>query len=301
MANKKYVKIKGTKVEPDGTGYFRGDNKRFYYGNPSKNGYVVETKESIADRARKIAAERNHSPDVLDIIDDNLDGLIPKVTLSDFILATILTLAFIAFVTVTFAIYSVFYGTLFSWPYYVRSVIQNLARGAFDLPLILIMVMLVFLLVYFAFCAHEVLSKRITRTSRYVAVGMIGASLLLILVRVLSGYIDFGGFLESILLAATLVALPSLILCFLCHLVTKEQRGDQRWFITRAAKLICPAFIGKSTGMIVFGVIVFLLAVVATMVLNMFSAWGAGAPAVVGTFYAMGIVCTAMGIIDKAK
>ncbi len=302
MSEKKWVNLKGTKVGADGTGYYRGTNGRYYYGNP-KNGYVRETYQSVAEREKRAAAQQNHSPDIhdsmFDAVANNLGGM--AIRPGDFIISTILSFALIAFFAITFAIYFVFYGALFSWPNYIRSIIRNVARGAIDFPLILIVIMLVFLFAYFSFCVYEVLSKRITRTMRYVVVSMIGASLLLVLVRILSGYIDFGGFLESILQAATLIALPSLILCFLCHLVTKKQRDDRRWFITRAAKLICPVFIGKSTGMIVFGVIIFLLAAALTLIANTLAGWGGGGPSVVGTFFAMGIVCTTMGIIDKVK
>ena len=71
MGEKKWVKIEGTKVGADGTGYFRGLNGRYYYGN-LKNGYLRETNQSRAARERRAAAQQNRSPDLLDDIDDSL-------------------------------------------------------------------------------------------------------------------------------------------------------------------------------------------------------------------------------------
>lgn len=300
MSEKKWAKLKGTKVGADGTGYYRGTNGRYYYGNP-KNGYVRETYQSVAEREKRAAAQQDRSPDIYDSMFDAVANNLGEVKLrpQDIIISTILSVALITFAAVTFVMYVIFYGTLYSWPHYVRETIQNFARGAFDLPLILMLITLVFMLAYFSFCVHEVLSKRITRTMRYAVVSIIGATVLLAFVRIFSGYIGLAEFLEAVFIAASLSALPSLILCFLGHLVTKEQRGDQRWFITRASKFICPAFIGKSTGMIVFGLLMFLLGLLLSIFYKADAP--ASAQAVRNTFFVMGVVCSAMGIIDKVK
>lgn len=55
--NKK-IKIEGTRVGADGTGYWRGSDGKFYYGNPSRNGYVTETLEEQQKRMRAEEARR---------------------------------------------------------------------------------------------------------------------------------------------------------------------------------------------------------------------------------------------------
>lgn len=39
------MKVHGTRVGSDGTGYYRGSDGKYYYGNP-QNGYLTETIES---------------------------------------------------------------------------------------------------------------------------------------------------------------------------------------------------------------------------------------------------------------
>ena len=297
MSEKKWVKIEGTKVGADGTGYFRGINGRYYYGN-LKNGYLRETNQSRAARERRAAAQRNHSPDLLDDIDDSLSTFSEwePITFGD-IFALLFMSAAVAFFAVAIVIFMVFYGITFIWPTYIGSIVRNFARGTVDPPLVLMAASVVFLLAYFLFCSYTVFSKKSPRTKQYLVVGTIGATILLAMIRVLSGNVSMGEIFEALFVSVALSALPALVLCFFGHLVTKEQRGDQRWFITRVAKLISPVFIGHSTGLIIFGAIV----AVVGLGLSALPKSDVDVQHICVAFMAMGVLFLAMGIIDKVR
>ena len=289
MATGKNIKATPTSVGFDGTGYFRGNDGKYYYGNP-QNGYLKESIQSQRNSAAKEASYQPGSPCPPSPIYD--DASAPSGgTILDFILCAGLAIKILFWLFVFGAVFAVlsalFFGTLYSWPFLIKMLIQDFAGGIFDLRLILMAAVLLALLAYFIFCAHTVFTKRISCLKRFLIPGVIVAILLALICSV-SGL----GFFDMLVTSISLLALPTFLLCFFEHLVTKGQRGDQRWFITRAAKLIAPFFIGKSTGMIVFGAIIAVLGVATIASGELFMPMN---------LILMGSLLTAMGILSKAK
>lgn len=298
------MKLTRTSGTFGGTGYFRGDDGNYYYGTPS-NSYVTETIQSQKQHAPQTSSSGTY--DRASTSTGNTDnyssgyggGTNLNGSLLGAILFTVASLAVFSFLMCTMIIFAVFYAVFFSWPYYIRTTAQNYLRGAHDLPLILITVMLISLIAYFLFCSYKIFSQKQMRSKRYFITAVLAAGLLLALIRVRVGGFELSAVAGGLFSGLSLATLPTIVLCFFEHLVTKKQRGDNRWFITLVSKHAGALFSKSPVGMLPFGIIVVVLGTVFLFILgdaariNDIQFWNA--------FRAMGALFAAMGIIDSAR
>lgn len=298
------VNVTGTHVGSDGTGYFQGDDGRYYYGN-LQNGYLTESLQSQAARA----AEESSSVQS-NVYDSSYDDYDPAVyssspeaagpsgiSVGSSILCVLLSIKlicwFFSFVGVFLALAALFFGTLYAWPYIFKVIFFDFVNNIRNPGRLLVIVAVFALLAYFIFSSYTILFKRVLRLKRFLIVSGIAAVVLTALCS--RGRPE--DFFVLLLIAVSLLALPTLLLCFFEHLATKERRRDQRWFITRASKLIARYFVKKSTGMVVYGSVIVVLGILFTSV-DRSSAVGWFLSL---NFISMGALLAAMGIIDKVR
>lgn len=260
----KKIDATATSTGADGTGYYRGNDGRFYYGNP-QNGYLTETEQSKAYRAREegVPSQLGSSRPAYNSSTPSSGSGSFLDRVAEFIVCSVLAVKLLfwllSFLAVFAALSALFFGTLYSWPFFIRLLVLDFANGIVNPGRILIMVVLLALIAYFAFCSYTVFAKRVSRLKQF----LIPSAVIAVLLALVSsrGGQNSGDFFVLLIMSFALLALPTLLLCFFEHLITKEQRGDQRWLIIRVAKRIGPFLPGKSTGMIVFGAIIAALGV----------------------------------------
>ena len=295
----KKIDATATRTGADGTGYYQGSDSRYYYGNP-QNGYLTETEQSQAYRAREegVPSQLGSSRPAY-----NYNASAPSSgsgsfldRVAEFVVCSVLTVKILfwvlSFLAIFAALSALFFGTLYSWPFFVRLLVLDFANGIVNPGRILVMVVLLALIAYFAFCSYTVFTKRVSRLKQFLIPSAVVA-VLLALVSSRGGQ-NSSDFFVLLIMSFALLALPTLLLCFFEHLITKEQRGDQQWFIVRVAKRIGPFLPGKSTGMIIFGAIIAALGVLCPVM-------HIGGLFVTVNLVLEGGLLAAMGILCKVK
>lgn len=295
----KKIDATATRTGADGTGYYRGSDGRYYYGNP-QNGYLTETTQSQEYRAREeggsvqLNSSRPAYGHNASSPSSGSGSILDRMV--EFIVCAGLTIKMLfwicSFLAVFATLSALFFGTLYGWPYFIKLLFSDFAHGIVNPGRILIVVVLLALVAHFAFCTYSVFTKRVSCLKRFLIPSVVIA-VLLALVSSRGGQ-NSGDFFVLLVMSFALLALPTLLLCFFVHLVTKEQRGDQQWFIVRIAKLIGPFLPGKSTGMIIFGAIIAALGVLCP-------AMNIGGLFVTVNLVLEGALLAAMGILYKVK
>ncbi len=248
------MKIHGTKVGSDGTGYYRGSDGKYYYGNP-QNGYLTETIQSQKQVAQMASVPELGYGDMNGAYSSPIScegGFLESVMVA---VAGIAAAALMAAILIAVIISSIIYCCISVWPFYFRILMESYRGGAIDLATILVTIMFVSLLVYFISNAYIIISKRQMRSKHFLFVCTIVMTILLSIVSLMAGGLTLGVFINNVLNGVAMASLPVFMLCFFEHLITKELRGDKRWFITRISMLISIIFIGHETGMIIFGIL----------------------------------------------
>lgn len=286
-----------TSVGADGTGYFRKDGK-YYYGN-KQNGYVIETRETQEERLREEALRQ--PKDTQDTSWSTAPvsyvggGSTDSLTFLAGLVGAAATIAFLAYMAIILPIFFVCMAVFWSWPIYIRQLVENYSRGTIDLPVIMVTAAVAFLLIYFLLSSYQILVKKKMKAKRFLIVCVIVETILHAFFDLVSGF-DLFSLICTFFNAVMLASLPTIFLCFFEHLVTKEQRNDQRWFITRAVHCYMPVFVGRSTGMIVVGSVTGVLGLLLIKTIPSISLIMDG---VLWTFLSVGIALVVMGLIGK--
>lgn len=258
------MKVTPTCVGFDGVGYFRGEDGKYYYGTMGKVLTCVD---------REPDPPKPPEPDVFDAMDEALDQSLSSkggdgvgviggfFSLLAYALAGVAAIAFIgmilAYLLIMMPIFFMFGVILLPWPFFLGVVVNDLQRGAFGVPDIIVLGATAVLAVFLLICIAEVLMGKGMRMKRcflvHTVVMTLVNGLFALAARSLSPLV--------ILIGMALAVLPTLIVAFCEHLVTKKQRNDRRWFITRIGECVVPYFPGHSIGMLLVGAVTVLFVV----------------------------------------
>lgn len=252
------MKVTPTCVGFDGVGYFRGENGKYYYGTMGKTLTCID---------RKPDPPKPPEPDVFDAMDEALtqslasrgmDGVGVIGNLFALIVSALFGIASAAFIGVVIAymlimvpIIFMFSVILLPWPFFLEVVVHDLQRGAFGVPDIIVLGATAALAVFLVICIAEVLTGKGMRMKRCFLVHTV----VMTLVNGLFALATVSLSPMVLLKGMALAVLPTLIVAFCEHLVTKDQRNDRRWFITRIGECVIPYFPGHSIGMLLLGAI----------------------------------------------
>ena len=293
MGNK--IKVTGTKVGADGTGYFRGNDGKYYYGNP-QNGYLTETRQSQQARAQKQAAPSSsgHGGTAsaaggcgVGIIEGLFAGAVSVIWTAGMI-AIFFILLIVSVVTV--------------WPMFIGRLAGYYQAGNADLMVVIMSAVAIFLIGYFLLSVIRVCQTKTMRSRRFIIVCIIAMAIPAIPVGLILG--SPAMIPQFAIEGAILSILPAFLLCFVEHLATKQIRRDKEWFATKIARLINRVFPFHSKGMIVFGVLVLLFSGLFNFLLDLSDAsayfYKSGGPSPAATL-AMGILFIIAGITSKKK
>lgn len=290
------IKVTGTKVGSDGSGYFRGNDGKHYYGNP-QNGYLTETEQSRRAHAGSQAAPpaRSYSGG------GGIGGGGGDVGIIEVLFAAVESAVIMAFAAALFLI-ALAVSIIFAWPNYINLLAEYYQRGQADLMVIMMSAVVIFLIGYFLWSVFKVCTTKRMRSRRYIIVCAIAMVVPAVPVGLFLGQLSlipsyaFQGIVMSVF--------PAFILCWVEHVATKEIRGDSEWFISKIARLTARVFPFHSIGMIVFGVFVLLGGVQYKALLNL-SDITRNLPTNIMTdpmtVVVAGILFIIMGIIAKKK
>lgn len=289
MGNK--IKVTGTKVGADGTGYFRGNDGNYYYGNP-QNGYLTKTKQSQRAQSQAAAPSCASSGGSsggggdcgVGIIEGLLAGAISAVVAAGMIATLFIALA----LSVTML-----------WPQYISQLAGYYQRGQADLMVVIMSAVIVFLIGYFLISAVRVLQTKQMRSRRYMVVCIVAMTVPAIPVGI---FIGSPGMIPLFALnAIAMSVLPAFLLCFIEHIATKTIRGDKEWFITKIARLVNRVFPFHSTGMKIFGVLVILFSGLTKFAFDLTQVPDESDVLRPIAFLITGILLIAAGIVSKKK
>lgn len=244
------IKVTGTKVGSDGSGYFRGDDGKYYYGNP-QNGYLTETEQSRRAHAGSQAASpaRSYSGG------GGVGGGDAGIGIIEVLFAAVESAMIMAFVAALFLI-ALVVSVVLAWPNYISLLASYYQRGQFDLMVVIMSAVVIYLIGYFLWSVVKVCTTKRMRSRRYIIVCAIAMAIPAIPVGLFVGQPTM--FISYALQGIIMSVLPAFVLCWVEHMATKEIRGDSEWFISKIARLTARVFPFRSTGMIVFGVFVLL-------------------------------------------
>lgn len=245
----KNIKITGTKVGSDGTGYYRGNNGRYYYGNP-QNGYLTETRQSQQARSQSASSSYSQSSGYS-------GGGAASGGVLEYLLGGVASAALLAGFVASFFICTVV-SLVMVWPYYIGLLADCYTSGRVDLAAIILTAIVAFLIVYFFVCVYQVFAKKRMRSKHYLLVCTLSMTAPSILFAIVMG--DPGRIIEYALQGIIMGVFPCFLLCFVEHIATKKVRGDKEWFISKISRLIGRVFPGHGTGMVIFGVLLLLFA-----------------------------------------
>lgn len=289
------IKLTPTKLNADGTGYYRGTDGRQYYGHP-QNGYVVETEQSKRARAAQsqaAAPSQSYASGIasgggggcgIGIIEGLLGGTISAIWLIG------MTVAF--FVLLALSVVMV-------WPWYIKMLAEYFQRGQADFMVVLTSAAVAFLIFYLILSIIKVFKTKKMRSRRYILVSIITMTVPSLPVGLLLGQLEL---IPTFAFAgAVLSILPAFILCWVEHLATKEIRGDKEWFATKIARLLSRVFPFHTTGMIVVGVIVILFSGILKFAFDSTGAQPIGIGTGPMTYTITGILLIIGGLVVKKK
>ena len=284
----KNIKVTGTKVGSDGTGYYRGNNGRYYYGN-SQNGYLTETRQSQQARSRSASSSHSRSSGYS-------GGGATSGGVIEYLLGGITSAAFLAGIVATFFICTVV-SLVMAWPNYIGLLADCYTSGQVDLAVIILTAIVAFLIGYFVFCVCQIIATKRMRSRHYLLVCTLSMIAPSILFAILTGHSVriFQPVLESVLMSV----FPCFLLCFIEHVATKKVRGDKEWFISKISRLIGRVFPGHGVGLIIFGVLLLLFA---PMYNALSQAQAELSPPISPAAYAVaGVLVIVMGALAKKK
>ena len=134
----KKIDATATRTGADGTGYYQGSDGRYYYGNP-QNGYLTETEQSKAYRAREegVPSQLGSSRPAY-----NYNASAPSSgsgsfldRVAEFVVCSVLTVKILfwvlSFLAIFAALSALFFGTLYSWPFLPGQSTGMIIFGAF--------------------------------------------------------------------------------------------------------------------------------------------------------------------------
>lgn len=245
----KNIKITGSKVGSDGTGFYRGNNGKYYYGNP-QNGYLTETRQSQQARSQSASSSYSQSSGYS-------GGGAASGGVLEYLLGGVASAALLAGIVATFFI-AIVVSLVMVWPYYIGLLADCYTSGRVDLAAIILTAIVAFLIVYFFVCVYQVFATKRMRSKHYLLVCTLSMTAPSILFAIAMG--DPGKIIEYALQGITLGVFPCFLLCFVEHVVTKKIRGDKEWFISKISRLVGRVFPGHGVGLIIFGVLLLLFA-----------------------------------------
>lgn len=281
----KNIKVTGTKVGADGSGYFRGSDGKYYYGHP-QNGYLTETTQSRQAHSQPTSSDYSRPAGY------SGGGGVASGGIIEYLLAGATSVVFLAGLAATFIIGAIV-SCVMVWPMYIGQLVDYYASGRAGLAVIVMSAIMAILIGYFVVCACQVFATKRMRSKHYLLVCtllVIAASILLSIL-----YRDPVQIVEYAIEGVFLGIFPSFLLCFVEHLATKEIRGDREWFITKIARLLCRVCPGHSKGMMIFGVLILLFSAMYTAIRP---EWRPVSPMV---YVGAGILVIIMGLLAKKK
>ena len=284
----KNIKITGTKVGSDGSGYYRGNNGRYYYGNP-QNGYLTETRQSQQAHSRSASSSHSQSSGYS-------GGGAASGGVIEYLLGGIASAAFLAGIVATFFICTAV-SLVMAWPYYINLLASYYTSGQVDLAVIIMTAIVVFLIGYFFVCVYQVFATKRMKSKHYLLVCTLSMIAPSILFAVLLG--RQGEIIEPALQGILMSVFPCFLLCFVEHIATKKVRGDKEWFISKISRLVGRVFPGHGVGLIIFGVLLLLFA---PMYNALSQAQAELPPPISPAAYAVaGVLVIVMGALAKKK
>ena len=259
------IKVTPTRTGIDGSGYYRGADGKYYYGNP-RNGYVTETIQSQKAREDRLQAERDayneqHRPYPRPAVAPPTQAsFIESLLLA--IITTVLLFRAIAALAVGFVL---MFGVI-AWPWYINMLAGFYMSGRGDWSVILMTVILIAVIGYYAFCVREVLVGKGIRSRRF----MIVCTGTMVAPFVVYGVImhDLGQITSNGLWGIVLGVIPALVLTYLEHRAAQEVPQGVEWFGFRVARLVTRVCPFGSLGMFVLGAVMFAIAVAGLQLLQ---------------------------------
>lgn len=252
------MKVTPTCVGFDGVGYFRGENGKYYYGTMGKTLTCIDRKPDPPKPPKPSAsgaADKAHAQSLSSKGGDGVGVIGGFFSLIAYALAGVAAIAFIgmilAYLLIMMPIIFMFSVILLPWPVFLGVVVNDLQRGAFGVPDIIVLGATAALAVFLVICMAEVLTGKGMRMKRCFLVHTV----VMTLVNGLFALVTVSLSPMVLLKGMALAVLPTLIVAFCEHLVTKDQRNDRRWFITRIGECVIPYFPGHSIGMLLLGAI----------------------------------------------
>lgn len=289
------VKVTGTKVGADGSGYFRGDNGKMYYGNP-QNGYLTETEQS-----RRAHAGSQAAPPARSYSGGGRSGGGGATTGIEYLLDAVGAAAIVAAVVAMYLI-ALIAAVVFVWPDYVGRLLSYYQRGQADLMVIMMSAVVIFLIGYFLWSAYKVVATKRMQSKRYIIVCAVAMAVPAVPVGLFIGSPTM--FISYAFQGIVMSVLPAFVLCWVEHVATKEIRRDREWFVSKVARLIARVCPCHSTGMIVFGVFALLGGALCRALFEASGVIGEASENIVTnpmSIVVTGILFIIMGIIAKRK
>lgn len=285
----KKIEATGTRVGSDGTGYFRGNDGKYYYGNP-KNGYVTETIQSKKADEERLAAEQAAHESYAGVFQADLAAS-TKASLLEAFLLFILTTVIVLRAIVILTIGLVLMLAVMAWPWYINMLAGFYMSGRGDWSVILMTVILVALIGYFVLCVRKVLAGKCIRSLRYIIVCAAAMVMPFVLYGILTG--DLGQVTSNGLWGLVLGVIPALVLTYLEHAMAQEARVGIEWFGFRIARLLCRVCPYNSIGMFLIGAVMIVLSVLTFTLLQTLMA--------AAMLTVMGIIMILIGLVPMLK
>lgn len=265
------INIRATKVGADGTGYFRGDDGNYYYGN-QQNGYLTETEYSAKQRAKRSQETENTAFDNLGMAMSGGESLLGSLTQ---LMGVAAYTAMMQCMMISCVIFGVMATIIGAWPTYLFRIIRLIADGIVGPDIILSLVAPVTMIVMLRRSIRKVKETKVPESKKFLVICIAVPVLLDALLFLLLGVFGLGRLIDSAFNALTLACLPACILCYVEHEQTKALRGDDRTFLEVVAEMISGVFIGRSKGLMIVGFFTALFGIM-LMVIGLIGALGGG-------------------------
>lgn len=213
----KFIKLKGTKIGFDGTGYYRDEKGKYWYGNPA-NGYLKETAGERNRRLRKKANEKSAREDREKmeetfrqaIAEDPGKGSAFEIVLG--LLTGVAAGTFMAAATYIFAIAAIVFAVVLVWPQFISFMADLYMKGAVSVPLLFFTAVIIFLIGYFIRCLYIVKTKGGKRSTRFAILCIACIVIPYILLDLLSAQISLLSVAERLFYGLELALLPTIVI-----------------------------------------------------------------------------------------
>lgn len=230
--DKKIVKARVVGRSWGGDIYETMDGKRYWLGD--RNGKFLKKYNPLGDGAPEPSQTSSATSPVQEYPDHYIDFQPSGISFLEGVLGLAVGSALISILLCVFAVAMFFYALVAAWPRLITQIVGDFAKGAINIPLILLSAAVIFLIVYFVLSVCKVIKTGAIMSKKYAVLCILATSIPYILFDLFCGIFSISAILLRLVDGAIYALLPVVILSCIEY---KSTGGEH--LIRSIAQMIC--------------------------------------------------------------